>query len=259
MSAINQQNKETVWGLWQRLNHAPVDAITGILQTTAHSDIAWHGPHPINEINGVDNLVVETSPSLPSGHTQAAAVYWGLVATWARRRWVWVAVGAYAVLMGLSRLVLGVHYPQDILAALLVSAAWLAIYLLADRPLSAWLGGLPLGAQVALGAGLGLAMVALLPTEDGGTLGGMTLGFGVGLALGERWARFDAGGAGWQRVARYVLGAAVVLGLKSGLGAAFEGLRPELALRVLRYGLIGVWVAFGAPWLFLKMGLARPD
>jgi predicted ester cyclase len=57
MSIINQQNKETVWGLWQRLNHVPVDDLAAVLQSTLHPDIAWHGPHPINEINGVDNLV----------------------------------------------------------------------------------------------------------------------------------------------------------------------------------------------------------
>jgi predicted ester cyclase len=57
VSAINQHNKETVWNLWQRLNHGTDDEIAGILQTAIRPDVAWHGPHPINEINGVDNLV----------------------------------------------------------------------------------------------------------------------------------------------------------------------------------------------------------
>jgi hypothetical protein len=36
----------------------------------------------------------------------------------------------------------------------------------------------------------------------------------------------------------------------------FEGLEPPLVFRLIRYGLIGLWVGFGAPWLFVKMRLA---
>ena len=57
MSVVNQQNKETVWGLWQRLNHTSAEEIAAALQSVLHPDVAWHGPHPINKINGVDNLV----------------------------------------------------------------------------------------------------------------------------------------------------------------------------------------------------------
>ncbi len=57
MSAINQQNKETVWGLWQRLNHVSAGDIAATLRNTVHPDVMWHGPHPINQITGIDNIV----------------------------------------------------------------------------------------------------------------------------------------------------------------------------------------------------------
>ncbi|MEM7346329.1 MAG: ester cyclase [Chloroflexota bacterium] len=57
MSELNQHNKNLVWGLWQRLNHTPPDKLALTLQDAIHPDIAWHGPHPINEIKGADNLV----------------------------------------------------------------------------------------------------------------------------------------------------------------------------------------------------------
>ena len=56
MTLINQQNKEVVWEMWQRLNHVTPDELAKTLQSAIHPDIAWHGPHPINEISGVDNL-----------------------------------------------------------------------------------------------------------------------------------------------------------------------------------------------------------
>ena len=56
MSELNQQNKEIVWALWRRLNHVSVDNLSANLQSAIHQNIAWHGPHPINAISGVDNL-----------------------------------------------------------------------------------------------------------------------------------------------------------------------------------------------------------
>jgi predicted ester cyclase len=57
MREINQQNKEIVWGLWQRLNHVSADNLPSTLQSAIHPTIAWYGPHPINAISGVDDLV----------------------------------------------------------------------------------------------------------------------------------------------------------------------------------------------------------
>ncbi|GHF58006.1 phosphatidylglycerophosphatase B [Deinococcus metalli] len=61
--------------------------------------------------------------SFPSGHATAAAALAAvlIVLAW-RSRWRWVVLGAgvvYAALMGLSRVVLGVHYPTDVLAGAL--------------------------------------------------------------------------------------------------------------------------------------------
>ena len=57
MSEINQRNKAVVWELWQRLNHGPVDDLSGILTGAMSPEIAWHGPHPINDITGIESLV----------------------------------------------------------------------------------------------------------------------------------------------------------------------------------------------------------
>jgi predicted ester cyclase len=57
MSSINQQNKAVVWDVWQRLNHVSPDGIASTLQSAFKPDVAWHGPHPINEQHGLDNLV----------------------------------------------------------------------------------------------------------------------------------------------------------------------------------------------------------
>lgn len=76
-----------------------------------------------------ERLVHEASYSFPSGHAMASATL-GLTVVlvlW-RTKWRWWSVAiatCYIVFVGLTRLYLGVHYPTDILAGWVVSAAWL--------------------------------------------------------------------------------------------------------------------------------------
>lgn len=84
-------------------------------------------------------LVTEKDPnSFPSGHTCAAfaaGLSWVRALPW---RWGRIAAVAAAVLMGLSRLYVGVHYPTDVLAGAVIGslcawAAWKAYNLYSDR------------------------------------------------------------------------------------------------------------------------------
>ncbi len=79
-------------------------------------------------------LVNGTGPSFPSGHPLAIAASWGLlplvVALYTRRRLVWwavaISVWVLAVLVGMSRVWLGVHYATDVFAALLLATLGVA-------------------------------------------------------------------------------------------------------------------------------------
>jgi undecaprenyl-diphosphatase len=82
----------------------------------------------------VESLAQTMTSSLPSGHAMSAAVVYGTVAYLAarlqKRRWARVAtllVAAVLIaLICLSRLYLGVHYPSDVFAGVLVGLAWAA-------------------------------------------------------------------------------------------------------------------------------------
>lgn len=70
----------------------------------------------------------------PSGHTAASVAFYGavaLVVLWhTRRAWLrWLAVAvaiAVPLAVGASRLYRGMHFPTDVLAGLLLGAAWLS-------------------------------------------------------------------------------------------------------------------------------------
>ena len=77
------------------------------------------------------HLVHETSFSFPSGHAMASAslatvivlLFWQTRYRW----WVVAAAGIYIIVIGFSRLYLGVHYPSDILAGWSVSVVWVIL------------------------------------------------------------------------------------------------------------------------------------
>jgi membrane-associated phospholipid phosphatase len=77
-------------------------------------------------------LIVERTFSYPSGHALGSAVLYGFLAIvlaqgYPRYRWV-IYLSAILLVgaIGLSRLILGVHYPTDIIAGYAVGIPWLA-------------------------------------------------------------------------------------------------------------------------------------
>lgn len=81
-------------------------------------------------------LVPQVSYSFPSGHTGSAVAFYGLmgVLLWhegyyvaAVLCWVWV------ILVMLSRIYLGAHYPSDVLASLALGIIWVVLLVLSNR------------------------------------------------------------------------------------------------------------------------------
>ena len=68
--------------------------------------------------------------SFPSGHSFFAVTLYGMAAYWLvrgtrARRWVWLPAVALMLLIGFSRIYLGVHYASDVLAGFCVGLPWL--------------------------------------------------------------------------------------------------------------------------------------
>lgn len=215
-------------------------------------------PRPFEYNPQVRKLVEATGGGLPSGHTQNSVAFWGYLASAYRRPWLWVVAVALMVLVPLSRVYLGVHFPTDLLGGYLLGAVLLILYLSLEPVAEKWLTGKGLGWHMGLAVLVPVALALIYPggEKHGISACGMLLGMAVGFVLERRWVSFDSGGVGSKRVLRFVLGQVFLFGLSLGLKPLFSGYEPEPLYRFLRYSVVGLWGGLGAPWMFVRLGLA---
>ncbi len=253
-----------------------------------------HAPRPYWIDTQVKAFSIETSFGIPSGHSMNSTVIWGTLAA-ALRKWaIWVAAILLIFLIGLSRLYLGMHFPSDVLAGWFLGALLVIILFWIEKPISNWIKGNTNPQKIALAFILSLIIIALglfgrvilagwevpatwiqnaasatdvvepiNPVDPSGLVSscGALFGLALGYILLEMYGGFQVAGSLWQKLARFIIGLVGILLFWKGLGAFLpdgSNLIP-LTLRYLRYSLIGIWVTGGAPWVFIRMGLASKN
>lgn len=200
----------------------------------------------------------ETSYGLPSGHAQSSATFWGVLAPWIRKPWGLTLALFLPFLIGLSRVYLGVHFPSDVFLGWALGALFAVCHAVWGSALEDLAARIPGRIWIAVAAAAALGMNALNPEETG--LPGALFGMVVGAVLAASRARFDAASGDTGRKAlRLAVGTAGAAAVYFGLKALFPAAgAPNYALfRFLRYGILGAWVSLGAPWAFLRLGLAE--
>ena len=249
--------------------------------------LVFADPRPYWYSDRVLAYAAESSFGLPSGHSQISASVWGMLAFTARRWWFWVFAIALVVLIGISRIYLGVHFPSDVLAGWAIGAALLVCFVALAERAGAWLSRRALGSQVLVAFVTSLLLIApawlvvaaqgerRLPEawtqlaargdeplnpwslDTAASTAGTWFGFVAGLALLARQGTFDVRGSLGRRAARFALGTVVLLLIWFALGQLFprQDDLVSYGLRYIRYALIGGWVALGAPLALRRIGL----
>lgn len=246
-----------------------------------------HQPRPywVGDVQALSN---ETSYGLPSSHASDSLAIGGYLASKVRKNWGKIIIGLIVFFVALSRLYLGVHFPQDVLFGWLIGFTVLWGIAKYERTVRDWLETKSLSMQIGLGfidailiALLGfLFRLAVAGAPDPAswssfsteartvthfvTLSGAAFGTYSGYALMRHYARFDAKGTWLKRILRYIVGIIGLVLIYFGLSQVFDLFAVDEStlgyiLRFVRYGLATFWATFLAPWVFIKTKLANPE
>jgi len=206
-----------------------------------------------------------TGYAFPSGHTQNAAAVLGSLGAMTRRA-LQVSLFTIAILVGFSRLYLGVHYLPDVLASLGISflLVFLALKLVTCEPVSKKREFL-LALLIALGAVVVLviaarsyhgALSAPSHLRDSTRNAGAALGFAVGMYVERIYVRFSVRAKSLPfQIVKFALGIGGLLILREGVRELSTGLVTE----ALGYFLVVLWIILLFPLLIKRFFAPREE
>ncbi|MEA2021291.1 MAG: phosphatase PAP2 family protein [Candidatus Caldatribacteriota bacterium] len=203
--------------------------------------------------------VYATGYGFPSGHAQSSMVVWGSIAYWKKQIWIRNLSILMILLIGFSRIYLGVHFPTDVLGGWLIGGIILGLSCFIFLKIK--LGSIPGNIRFKIVC-ITLFPVILLQFQSSpdiiSSVAALT-GVGYGLLLFNSSIGGIQPGNWLQRLLSFLLGVIGIgilyLGLKFILPS--EGQPLHRLYRFFRYLLLGMWISFGAPRLFIQTGLAR--
>ena len=189
--------------------------------------------------------------SFPSGHTQMAVGTFGGIAASSEKRWIKAVCVILAVLVGISRMYIGVHTPKDVLVSAVIAV--LLVVLLRKPVLSGDDRAMKtlLAVMIAMAVGL-LAFVEFwrFPgdidphnlesgVKNAYTMIGSLTGVAVVYILEKKYVNFSEKAVWWAQILKAVLGFGLVLLVKEGMRGPLDALfAGHMASRAVRYFLI---------------------
>lgn len=188
--------------------------------------------------------------SFPSIHSANAATVFGTLAVNLRKRWMTIAAVMILLLTGFSRVVVGAHYPTDVLVGWTLGLISVMITLVLQKRIK--------NTPVLYGILLITAVPGLFycKSSDYFTSMGLLVGFMGGTLLDDRFVHFENTRKPISMIARVLGGLALYLALNTILKLPFSkeflsgGSTAGMLVRSARYAIVA-FVDFGVyPMLF---------
>ena len=196
--------------------------------------------------------------SFPSGHATSAVGTFGCLAVVAQRKWWRNVCIAMAVLVSVSRMYIGVHFPSDVLVG--AGTALVLIGLLKKPTLQ---GGIR-EMKAIIAVMLAVSVLFLLyvsfwnfpadmdshnmasGTKNAYTMIGCLTGVAIVYLVDIKYLHFPEKAVWWVQIIKIVVGLGLVLAVKEGLRAPLELILPVYPARAARYFLIVIMA--GSVW-----------
>ena len=216
-------------------------------------------PRPFVKDPTLNAVRVETATgySFPSGHSQTASTWMTALCVRLKKWWAWLIAIVLMLSVAFSRLMLGVHYPSDVVTGLLLG--------LFSALFFGWLYDRWEKKQIAIAVLLLLyltfGVVFLFRPDpeyaDFYKMLGLSCGFACAYLFERRFVNFTNDVPVWKRIIRCLVGIGLALGIRVGLSALFGlftvGTVGSLLFGAVRYFAIGFVVIGVYPLVFKKL------
>jgi membrane-associated phospholipid phosphatase len=244
-----------------------------------------HQPRPY-WLGIVQALASDETYGNPSIHASSSMAVFAYLAYRLNKEWIWAASGLSVLLVGLSRLYLGVEFPLGVISGWCLGLGVAFLCLKLDSFSLPWWKKQSTSQQIGLififsifFILVGYIVAALIapspdPTAWAGfatsarsligyyAIAGGVFGIASGYVLMKKHLDYKTSGSLSTRSGRCLLGVA-------GLGVIYFATAAVIAalviqdtafvytLHYVRFALVSFWVTYAAPWLFLKLSLIK--
>lgn len=206
---------------------------------------------PIGE-EGIRSIYTDTAAghSFPSGHTQTATAFFIGASTVLKNKFIQVFAGVLVILVGISRIYLGVHWPSDIAGGIIFGVLSVLIGRRIYRYCTKYRVFWPYFAILFIV----LASLFIFKSSVYLKAVGVLVGYLFGYFIEENYLDFDVRAPFMIQMFKYILGLGVT-------GVIFIGLKTVLPEGVywdgLRYFLTVAFIVAGAPAMFRLFSWSR--
>ncbi len=188
--------------------------------------------------------------SFPSGHSMNSAIAYGSIANHKKKTWMWIVAVLIVLMVGFSRVYLGVHYPTDVCVGWLLGILTVIIVSFLQKRF----GTGPLLFAILIASGVpGLFYCT---SNDYFTSFGILIGAAFGVFFEEKLVKFSNTRNVFRMILRLILGGGIYFGLNAALKMPFSseflnsGTMAARWVRIGRYAIV-VFVMLGVyPLLF---------
>lgn len=245
--------------LWRRDSFTRI-AVLVILSTVLNAYLKdfFQNPRP-DAIYHLDPGV-GNSFGMPSGHTQIAVVLWFGLAYEIQKKWAWIIAAILVLGISFSRIYLGIHDLEDVLAGFTIGVLSLCLYRYLLRPRLLYLRNRPLWVYLLLLLALQLVAHFTWPAPAHTLIALSLLAFLIAWLVGDHintlHIEFKVRNVTWAAALVVILGVAGLSFLTSSLKPMLVNMNDTSAAYVNTF-CIGLYMTLIAPAIFKLFRLGK--